>query len=126
MPRGSIIKRDDGKAVYSPTFAGLRQLEASKLDNYVLYRTPRNTWNSNLLKKPDYNYGTDIFDTLDSMVPVNRTFALSMETIASGGLALVRSLYWPGMLFFHKCNSRKHGFVYFGDGRKNLDILHML
>lgn len=124
LPRGALTKRMDGKAVYTPNFAGLSRLEASKMDNYALYRTPRDTWNANLLKKPDYNYSTDIFDTIDSLVPVNDTFALNTDP--NRGVVLIRSLYWPGMVFFHKWNSRKHGFAYFGDGRKNLDILFML
>lgn len=124
MPRGSLSKRSDGKAVYTPDFRGLRSSEAASLTNFVLYRTPQNSWNANLLKKPDYNYSKDIFDTTDAIQPGNRTFALNVDN--ERGLVLIRSLFWPGMLFFHKFNSRKHGFCYFGDGRKNMDLLFML
>lgn len=128
LPRGALVQRTDGRTVYAPAFRGLRPLEAAQLANYVLYREPRCEWNANLLKRPDYNYSTDIFDTIDSLVPANRTFALSVDASAAGcgGLVVIRSLYWPGMVFFHKGGSRKHGFAYFGDGRKNVDLLFML
>lgn len=128
LPRGALVKKTDGRTVYAPTFRGLGQLEASQLENYALYREPQDEWNANLLKRPDYNYSTDIFDTIDSLVPANRTFALSVDAAAAGrgGLVVIRSLYWPGMAFFHKGGSRKHGFGYFGDGRKNMDLLFML
>lgn len=129
LPRGALVQRVDEKAVYSPGFRGLSQLEAGQLENYVLYREPREEWNENLLKRPDYNYYTDVFDTIDSICPADRTFALSVEMVAAaarGGVVLIRSLLWPGMVFFHKCGSRKHGFVYVGDGRKNEDILFEL
>lgn len=125
LPRGALTKRMDGRTVHSPTFRGLRQPDACKLDNYALYRQPRNDWNTNLLRKPDYNYSTDIFDTVDDSVLLGqKTFALSMQPDC--GVVLIRSLAWPGMQFFHKCGSRKHGFGYFGDGCKNMDLLHML
>lgn len=124
MPRGCLTKRPDGKTIYAKEFRGLRASGAAKLTNFVLYRTPQQTWNANLLKKPDYNYSKDIFDTTDAILPGDRTFSLNVDN--DRGLVLVRSLIWPGMLFFHKFNSRKHGFVYFGDGRKNMDLLFML
>lgn len=124
MPRGCLSKRTDGKVVYAPDYRGLSPLEAIKLNNYVLYRTPKQSWNANLIKRPDYNYSKDIFDTTDAIQPGDRAFALSVDN--DRGLAFVRSLFWPGMMFFHKFNSRKHGFCYFGDGRKNMDVLFML
>lgn len=124
LPRGSLNNRIDGKIVYSQTFRGLTQIEASKIDNFQLYRTPLHKWNANLLKKRDYNYATDIFDTIDSIVPEEKSFSLSLDS--ERGLVVLKSLFWPGMMFFHKCRSRKHGFCYFGEGKKNMDLLFML
>lgn len=124
MPRGALCKRTDGKSVYSPSFHGLSLLESSQLTNFQLYRTPQNRWNSNLLKHQDYNYATDIFDSIDLIVPEHKSFALTLQN--DRGLVLIKSLYWPGMMFFHKCHSQIHGFCYVGDGRKNFDLLFML
>lgn len=124
LPRGALYKRLDRKTVYSPFFRGLNQQAATKLFNYQLYRMPREKWNYNLLKRQNYNYPTDFFDTIDSIIPEDKTFALSIEK--DRGIVFLKSLFWPGMSFYHKCNSKKHGFYYFGDGRKNLDILFMI
>lgn len=124
MPRSSLTKQIDGRAVYNQDFRGLSMAEASRMENYQLYRRPQNKWNYNLLKRADYNYNTDIFDTVDCFVPQKQSFALSV--FDDRGLVLVRSLYWPGMTFFHKFQTRKHGFSYFGDGRRNNDLLFML
>lgn len=124
MPRGSLTKQIDGRAVYNQEFRGLSMAEAARMENFQLCRTPQNKWNSNLLKRADYNYNTDIFDTVDYLVPQMQTFALSL--FDDRGLVLVRSLYWPGMTFYHKFQTRKHGFAYFGDGRRNNDLLFML
>lgn len=124
LPRSSLTKQMSGKTVFNPAFTGLCQAKAAKIDQYQLYRQPQNKWNSNLLRQSDYNYNTDIFDTVDSIVPSEQAFALTIEN--DRGVVVIRSLFWPGMVFVHKCRSRKHGFAYFGDGRKNLDILFML
>lgn len=124
LPRSALTKQMSGKTVFNPAFHGLCQATAARIDQYQLYRQPQNKWNSNLLKRIDYNYNTDIFDTVDSIVPSEQAFTLAIES--DRGIVVIRSLYWPGMVFVHKCRSRKHGFVYFGDGRKNLDILFML
>lgn len=124
MPRSSLTKQIDGRAVYNQAFSGLSTAEASTIENFQLYRRPQNKWNSNLLKRTDYNYNTDIFDTVDCIVPQKQSFVMS--SFDDRGLVLVRSLYWPGMTFFHKCQTRKHGFAYFGNGRRNNDLLFML
>lgn len=124
MPRSSLTKQIDGRAVYNQAFRGLSMAEASRMENFQLFRRPQNKWNSNLLKRADYNYNTDIFDTVDCFVPQKYSFVVSV--FDDRGLVLVRSLYWPGMTFFHKCQTRKHGFAYFGDGRRNNDLLFML
>lgn len=124
MPRSSLTKQIDGRAVYNQAFRGLSMAEASRIENYQLYRRPENKWNYNLLKRADYNYNTDIFDTVDCLIPHNQSFVLSL--FDDRGLVLVRSLHWPGMTFFHKCGGLKHGFAYFGDGRRNNDLLFML
>ena len=124
LPRGALYKRVDRKTVYNPAFNGFKSHEAKEIINYQLYRMPRNKWNANLIKRQCYNYTTDFFDTVDSLVPAENSF--SITTNRDNHIVFVKSLHWPGMFFFHKLMSKKHGFVYFGDAKKNYDILFML
>lgn len=125
LPRGAIYKRVDRKTIYSPLFHGLSRLDAEDINNYQLYRAPRHTWNYNLLKRQDYNFPTDFLDTLDAIIPSAETsFSLTMEK--DPGIVIIKSLHWPGMMFYHKTGTSKHGFCYLGDGRKNFDLLFMI
>ena len=37
-------------------------------------------------------------------------------------VAYLRSFKWPGFLAYNRANSSIHGYCYFGDGRKNIDL----
>lgn len=124
LPRGALYKNVDGKTIYNPMFRGLSLTDGSKFENYLLYRNPREKWNANLLKKINYNYSVDIFDSTDIIVPREQSFCLTIEQDPI--IVFIKSLHWPGMVFFHKCRTEQHGFCYFGDARKNLDLLFML
>lgn len=124
IPRGALFKHVNGITVHNPLFHGLAYMDAVDMDNYQLFRCPKNKWNSNLLTRQDYNYATDFLDTADRIVPEKETFSITMENDKS--IVFVKSLFWPGMVMFHKCGTAKHGFCYFGNGRKNLDLLFMI
>lgn len=120
IPRGSMYKRVDDKNVPSKCFRGLSLTESSDPTNFQLYRDPKMNLNQNLLKRKHYNYPTDFYDTMDCLVPSEMSFTKNQRTI------FMKSLLWPGMTFYHKLDSEKHGFMYFGDGFKNLDLLFMI
>ncbi|XP_037958118.1 radial spoke head protein 9 homolog [Teleopsis dalmanni] len=120
-PRGSVYKLIDGRCAPNALFHGLDDNQLGDISYYQLYRLPRNSMKGNVCRKPDYNYPTDFLDAVDSVIPLGKSFTLSKHH--RNRLIIIRSLIWPGMTFFHKLNSRKHGFAYFGNGKKNLDLL---
>lgn len=122
VPRGLLYRQIDGCIVYNPCFRGLNRLDISQVINFQLLRNPVNDYNRNLAKREVYNYQTDFFDTIDDLIP-SKSFAM---TINQRDVCLLRSLKWPGMIFFHKLNTMYQGFVYLGNGRDNLDLLFML
>lgn len=124
IPRGALYKKLSGETVPNPAFAGITQSDAKNITNFQLFREPCNRWELNLLRRPSFNYTTDFLDTIDCIVPENHSFALITDLYYD--CVYLKSLHWPGMVFFHKTNSNLHGFVYFGDGRKNLDMLFMI
>ncbi|XP_053612623.1 radial spoke head protein 9 homolog [Plodia interpunctella] len=121
--RGQLIKQPDGTVVINPNFYGLNSAEAKQLKSYLHIRQAQQRWNTNLLTRPDYNYSMDFLDSIDQDIP-NGCWNLSLEQ--SGTVAYLRSLYWPGMTYFHKIKTPDAGFLYVGNGRKNLDVPFLL
>ncbi|KAG4066047.1 hypothetical protein HA402_001294 [Bradysia odoriphaga] len=124
VPRGALTLRPDGVITFSSFFQGLDHMEANDMGNYQLLRQPKATCAENLIKRPDYNYSTDTFDTIDSILPEGKSFTVNID--GDSGLSVVKSLYWPGMVFFHKPMTNAHGFCYVGNGLRNHDLLFML
>jgi radial spoke head protein 9 len=121
IPRGILYRQATQKITYNPCFSGLSRLEAGDMKNFQLFRAPRNNFNYNLTKREDYNYQTDFFDTLDDLIPKNCFTCI----INDCNVCLIRALNWPGMTFAHKLNTAYQGFFYFGNGKRNLDLLFM-
>lgn len=117
--RGQLIKRPDGSITINPNFYGLTATEAKELKSYLHIRPAQHRWNTNLLTRPDYNYSMDFLDSIDQDIPKG-CWNLSLEK--TGSVAYLKSLYWPGMSYFHKVKTSDAGFLYIGNGRKNLDV----
>lgn len=124
VPRGALTLRPDGLTTFSSFFQGLNHMEAFDLSNYQLLRQPKAPCAENLMKRPDYNYSTDTFDTIATILPEGQSFSVNIDP--DSGLSVVKSMYWPGMVFFHKLQTNAHGFCYMGNGIRNHDLLFML
>ncbi|XP_055848911.1 radial spoke head protein 9 homolog [Episyrphus balteatus] len=124
IPKGALYKMTDQSVIYNPMFHGLTELEGNLKSYYQLYRIPKNKREYNLMKRIDYNYTIDFLDTIDDAIPKDVAFQLNMER--NGRLVMIRSCIWPGMTFYHKLNTKEHGFAYFGDAKKNFDLLFMI
>lgn len=121
--RGQLLKQPDGTIVINSNFYGLTAAEAKFLKSYLHIRPAQQRWNTNLLTRQDYNYSMDFLDSIDQDIP-NGCWNLSLEQ--AGSVAYLKSLYWPGMVFFHKVKTPDAGFLYVGNGRKNLDVPFLL
>lgn len=124
VPRGAILKSIDGENYFNPNFNGLSPSEAKDVNNYQLLRSPKIQWNRNVLERPDINYYVDFLDTPDSILPLDCSYSVSYDS--GDEIVYIHSLLWMGMHFFHECETQKHGFMYFGNGRKNADLMFML
>ncbi|KAK9885690.1 hypothetical protein WA026_012455 [Henosepilachna vigintioctopunctata] len=123
VPRGGLFMRPDGVAVENLSFEGLTLLDSRELSSYQHYRLPIQKWNTNLLTRDDYNYATDFLDPLDIDIPEG---CWPVQILAGDTVAIVKSLYWPGLYFYHTVETPKYGFIYFGTGKKCLDTTFML
>lgn len=123
VPRGALFLRPDGIVVENLSFEGLSALEAQEINCFVHYRKPLQKWNTNLLTRYEYNYGLDFLDPLDVDKPDGCWF---LQMTNGGSIAILKSLYWPGMIIYHNVATPKYGFVYFGNGKRILDVPFML
>ncbi|KAF7389139.1 hypothetical protein HZH66_010276 [Vespula vulgaris] len=123
IPRGGWFKCSNGDIVENVAFEGLDLPDASNLKSYLHARPPQQKWNTNLLSRPDYNYATDFLDTIDLDVPHG---CWNLQLILEARLIILHSLYWPGMTFYHKLSTPHYGFLYVGNGKKNMDLPFMV
>lgn len=118
VPRGGLFKRPDAVVVENLSFEGLDEMDAQEQASYLHFRGAKNKWNTNLLTRKDYNYAMDFLDTVDMDIPK----CCWTVQICEGRIAIVRSLYWPGLVFYQVINEPYYGCLYIGNGKKNLDI----
>lgn len=50
----------------------------------------------------------------------------SLQFEGAGQVCILRSLLWPGLMFYHVPLTPQHGYIYIGNGTKNLDLPFML
>lgn len=123
VPRGALFHRPDGVVVENANFEGLSTLDAREIKSFLHFRKPTRKVNTNLLERDDYNYAMDFLDPLDIDIPEG---CWEIQITADEEMIILKSLYWPGLVFFHKLRTPKHGFIYFGPGKKSLDSVFML
>lgn len=121
--RGQLLRNPDGTTVINPNFYGLAAPEAKFLKSYMHIRPAQQRWNTNLLTRQDYNYSMDFLDSIDQDIP-SGCWNLSLEQ--AGSVVYLKSLYWPGMSYFHKIKTSDTAFLYIGNGRKCLDVPFLL
>ncbi|XP_055636543.1 radial spoke head protein 9 homolog [Toxorhynchites rutilus septentrionalis] len=124
VPRGVLYHNTEGESVINPFFGGLSVKDSVKLQNYHHFRKPFYGVQENLLKRDDCSYFLDVFDTIDDLIPKEASFAITQNI--DRDVLVLKPLHWPGMINFHRAKTAIYGFLYFGDGRKNWDLLFMI
>ncbi|KAH1009437.1 hypothetical protein HUJ04_001792 [Dendroctonus ponderosae] len=114
-PRGVNFQRPDGVIVENLAFEGLSALEAREFSSFLHARPPTQKYNTNLLTRDDYNYAMDFLDPLDIDIPEGSWI---IQILAGDSIVLLKSLFWPGLVFYHFLKTPRHGFVYIGNGKR--------
>ncbi|XP_076766299.1 radial spoke head protein 9 [Xylocopa sonorina] len=123
IPRGAWFKCPNGDIIENLGFEGLDAADALHLKSYLHARPPQQKWNTNLLMRPDYNYAIDFLDTIDLDVPQG---SWNLQFLLGKRLVILHSLLWPGMTFYHKLSTPHYGSLYFGHGKRNMDVVFMV
>ncbi|XP_037606754.1 radial spoke head protein 9 homolog [Sebastes umbrosus] len=123
VPRGAFVKSPHGLVQMNRSFGGLSHSEAGSLDNYLHFSDPKNLNKKSILEMGDLNPAIDFLDVLSDDIPEG-SWSLQLER--AGHVRVLRSLLWLGLSFYHVPMTPQHGYIYIGDGTKNLDIPFML
>lgn len=123
VPRGAFIRNPHGLVQINRSFSGLSQSEAGKLDNYFHFSKPKILKKASILEMAALNPAIDFLDVLSADIPQG-SWTLQVE--CAGQVHVLRSLLWLGLTFYHVPMTPQHGYIYIGDGTKNLDLPFML
>ncbi|XP_060610019.1 radial spoke head protein 9 homolog [Anolis sagrei] len=123
VPRGAYVKSPLGPVHENRNFEGLSLTEGKKLSSYFHFTEPENLKNKTLLEKADLDPAIDFLDSLEHDIPKG---SWSIQVERGGRVLILRSLLWLGLTFYHVPNTKQHGYIYFGNGEKNIDLPFML
>ncbi|CAJ1077151.1 LOW QUALITY PROTEIN: radial spoke head protein 9 homolog [Xyrichtys novacula] len=123
VPRGAFVRSLHGLVQVNRSFGGLSHSEAAKLDNFLHFRKPKNLKKKSIMEFGDLTPALDFMDVLSDDVPKG---SWSLQFESAGTTCVLRSLLWLGLTFYHVPMTPQHGYVYIGDGTKNLNLPFML
>ncbi|KAM6906317.1 radial spoke head protein 9 homolog [Lycodopsis pacificus] len=122
VPRGALVKNPHGLVQINRSFGGLPHSEARRLDNFLHFSKAKNP-KKTVLEVGVVNQTIDFLDVLVDDIPKG-SWSLQLE--CASNVCVLRSLLWLGLTFFHVPMTPQHGYMYIGDGKKNLDLPFVL
>ncbi|XP_029452600.1 radial spoke head protein 9 homolog [Rhinatrema bivittatum] len=123
IPRGALIKDPHGKILVNRSFQGLAVTEAKKLSNYFHFSDSLTLQTRTLIEKADLDPAMDFLTSLETDIP-RGSWCIQFER--GNSILVLRSLLWPGLTFYHIPMTPHHGFIYVGNGQRNIDLPFML
>lgn len=123
VPRGAYVVTPTHHIVAEPMFVGLSGTEATSLDSYLHFRPAQHPSRAHALHKAAPVPNAAFLDPASEDEPKG-VWALRLD--AGRGLVEVRSLKWPGYLFYHAVGTARYGGVYVGAGLLNGDLQFMM
>lgn len=123
VPRGAFIKSPQGLVQVNRSFGGLSYSQAGKLVNFLHFTEAKNLKKKSMLEMADLNPVMDFMDVISDDIPKG-SWHLRFE--CANKVCVIRSRLWLGLTFYHIPMTPQHGYIYIGDGTKNLDLPFML
>uniref|UniRef100_A0A8C5PI58 Radial spoke head protein 9 homolog n=1 Tax=Leptobrachium leishanense TaxID=445787 RepID=A0A8C5PI58_9ANUR len=123
VPRGAFVKNPVGEVQINHCFRGLAVNEAKKFSSYFHFTPTLNPTNKSLLEQADLNPALDFLNSLEHDVPKG---SWSLQFEQGGSVLILRSLLWLGMTFYHLPLTPQHGYIYIGNGERNIDLPFMI
>ncbi|KAM3137738.1 hypothetical protein pb186bvf_010158 [Paramecium bursaria] len=129
VPVGAFRLTPTHELRYNDSFQGLNQQQARDLNNFQHYRAPTDQDKKELIcnfheiifkiARDDALFHYNFLDPLSIDEPKGQW---NIQSDSSKNYITVRNLQWPGFIGYHIANTPAFGYVYFGDGIKNIDL----
>ncbi|KAI9101039.1 hypothetical protein DFS34DRAFT_612977 [Phlyctochytrium arcticum] len=124
VPRGAYYRDSLRKIHKNTNFNGISKSGLDQLTNYLHFREGFDVNKRTLQERAQsFDPSIDIFETIAKDDPKG---VWSTQVERTGSVAILRSLLWPGYVFFHTPSPLKWGAMYLGTGQRNLNIGFML
>ncbi|KAJ3312710.1 Radial spoke head protein 9 [Blyttiomyces sp. JEL0837] len=124
VPRGAYYRDATLKLQINPMFTGVPSDELDQLTSYFHFREGFNVNTKTLAERAtNFDETIDVFETIAKDEPRG---VWSVQAERGGSVALLRSMLWPGYVFYHNPTPCKWGAMYMGWGVKNTNIGFML
>jgi radial spoke head protein 9 len=123
VPRGAFRKTPSDAIEACRTFQGLTVQDGGKLDNYLHCREPLSLLQKSAVERARLDPALDFLDSLADDIPKG---CWSIQYQKGAACAALRSLHWPGFVFYHALQTPMYGHVYVGTGLANTDLIFML
>ncbi|KAM4528933.1 radial spoke head protein 9 homolog [Fundulus diaphanus] len=123
VPRGAFIRSPLGLVHINRSFDGLSESEARKLDNFLHFRALKKGNKKSIEETGEWSPAIDFLDVLSDDAPKG---SWSLQFECASRVCVLRSLLWLGLTFYHVPMTPQHGYIYIGNGLKNLDLPFML
>ncbi|KAJ3036627.1 Radial spoke head protein 9 [Rhizophlyctis rosea] len=124
VPRGAYYRDAMHKLRPNNAFQGISKSELGQLTSYLHFRDGFDINKRTLLERANnFDESLDIFEPISRDEPKG---VWSAQVERGGSVAILRSLLWPGYVFFHAPTPPKWGAMYYGTGQKNANVGFML
>ncbi|XP_067136571.1 radial spoke head protein 9 homolog [Centruroides vittatus] len=115
-PIGAYIQTVDGTVKPNPSFSGLSKHMAIRASSYVHLRKPATSWTGRLWKNLEF-----LQPITEDIIPDQWMVRLTPNHSS----IMIMNYLWPGMVFYHKIQTKSFSQLYIGDGRRNNDLQFM-
>ncbi|XP_044141270.1 radial spoke head protein 9 homolog isoform X1 [Bufo gargarizans] len=122
-PRGAFLKNPLGQVNVNSSFRGLTVSEAKRLSSFFHFTPTLHPKKKSLLEKADQDPAIDFLNSLEHDVPKG---CWSLHWEQGSSVVVLRSLLWLGMTFYHIPLTPQHGYLYIGNGERNIDLPFMI
>lgn len=123
VPQGAFNLTPEHELRRAKIFRGLTKERAGRLENYMHFRDVVSQEKREYIEEDDAIFKEDL---LDPLLSDSLKGSWTIQVDASGSIANLRSLLWPGYFAFHKANTHFFGGVYVGEGIKEVNIAFAL
>ncbi|KAJ3386335.1 Radial spoke head protein 9 [Lobulomyces angularis] len=129
VPRGAYYRDSLHNMMINNLNQGLASHELGELSSYLHFRPGYSVDMKLLMERGElFQEGIDIFEPISRDEPKG---VWSIQVEKGGSIAILRSLLWPGYVFYHRPATSVNGCsqwgsVYYGNAQKNDNVGYML